>query len=144
MRHIIPISGKDSCATALWQMAKVPGLPYELFFSDVGCELPETYAWLDKVQKELNRPIARVGLSLETVIRKNGILPSPNARFCTRQAKIEPMEEFIGTDEATAYFGIRADEDRIGYKGVGKHNITPSFPLKEDGLGLDAVYAILE
>lgn len=38
MRHIIPISGKDSAATALVQMAREPSLPYESDFAVLGAE----------------------------------------------------------------------------------------------------------
>ena len=143
MRHIIPISGKDSCATAIVQMALHPELEYELFFNDIGSELPETYAWLDLVEKKLGKPITRVGKSLEEVIFKHGILPSAHVRFCTRESKIEPMEKYIGKELATIYFGIRADEDRVGYQSM-KHNIIPVYPLKENGLDLSAIYSILD
>lgn len=52
MRHIIPISGKDSLWTAIYQKQKDPSLPYEYLFNDTGAELPDTYAWLDKVERE--------------------------------------------------------------------------------------------
>lgn len=143
MRHIIPISGKDSCATAIAQMTHRPQLTYELFFTDVGCELPETYAWLQCVEEKLDRPITKVGKSLEEIIFKYGILPSPHVRFCTREAKIEPMEKYIGSNAATIYFGIRADEDRVGYVST-KTNIIPRYPLREMGLRLQDVYTILD
>ena len=142
MRHIIPISGKDSCATAIVQMTHRPDLQYELFFNDVGCKLPETYEWLDRVEEVLARPICRVGKSLEKVIYKHGILPSAHVRFCTREAKIEPMEAYIGDDQATVYFGICADEQRVGYVPL-RANITPVYPLRDMGLGLPQVYQIL-
>lgn len=145
MRHIIPISGKDSCATALVQVARQPDLPYELLFTDVGSELPETYAWLETVERRVGRPITRVGENLETLIRKEGILPAPKLRYCTRKGKIKPMEDFIGGDEAVVYFGIRADEDsHRGYQDTGRHRIIPSYPLRELGIGLAGVYLILE
>jgi hypothetical protein len=143
MRHLIPISGKDSCATALVQIARQPDLPYELFFNDVGCELPETYAWLDRVEERLGRPLVRIGKSLEQIIVREDMLPSPQMRFCTRQGKIRPMEKWIGKDPATVYFGLRADEDRAGY-GEGKANIFPTYPLQELGIDLPMVYAILD
>ena len=64
MRHIIPISGKDSLATALVQTTRYPNLPYEFLFNDVGCELPETYAWLDAVERKTGWKINRVGKCL--------------------------------------------------------------------------------
>jgi 3'-phosphoadenosine 5'-phosphosulfate sulfotransferase (PAPS reductase)/FAD synthetase len=41
-----------------------------------------------------------------------GVLPSPKMRWCTKQMKIVPREEFIGDDKAISYIGIRADEHR--------------------------------
>jgi hypothetical protein len=143
MRHIIPISGKDSLATALVQIAREPDLPYELFFNDVRAELPETYEWLNKVEKKLGKKIHRIGKSLEQIIYEKGILPAPKVRFCTCLSKIKPMEEWVGEDAATAYFGIRADEDRVGYSS-SSHNITPKFPLQELGIGLPEVYRIVD
>lgn len=144
-RHIIPISGKDSLATALWQMAKEPNLPYEFMFNPTGAELPEVYEWLDKVEKYLNKPIIRVGRDLRTIINvyNKGFLPSFKDRFCTRQSKIEPMELFIGKSPCYVYYGIRADENRDGYNNSGKHNIIPKYPLVEAGIGIKMVYAIV-
>ena len=42
MRHIIPISGKDSLATAISQRARFPDVPYEYVYNDTRMELPET------------------------------------------------------------------------------------------------------
>ncbi len=56
----------------------------------------------------------------------------------------DDFEALIGKDECTAYYGLRADENRIGYVPLGKPNITPVYPLRELGIGLAAVYAILD
>jgi len=142
MRHILPISGKDSAATALVQLARAPELPYEFIFCDVEMELPETYAWLADVEKTLGIAIKRVGKSLEDVIANQNMLPSIGRRFCTKYGKIFPIRDFIGKDEAVQYLGIRADEDRTGW--FGPANITPRFPLMEMGIGIKHVYQILE
>ncbi len=144
-RHIIPISGKDSLATALFQMAKEPNLPYEFMFNPTGAELPEVYEWLDKVEAYLGKPIIKIGRDLRTIINidNNGFLPSYKDRFCTRQAKIEPMELFIGKSPCYVYYGIRADENREGYNNSGKQNIVPVYPLAEAGIGIKMVYAIV-
>lgn len=142
MRHILPISGKDSAATALVQLARAPELPYEFIFCDVEMELPETYAWIADVEKTLGITIKRVGKSLEDVIAEQNMLPSPGRRFCTKYGKIFPIRDFIGDDDAVQYLGIRADEDRTGW--FGPANITPKYPLIEMGLGIQHVYQILE
>jgi hypothetical protein len=143
MRHIITISGKDSAAACLTQLARKPELPYEFVFCDVKMELPETYAWLDKFEKALDIKIVRIGKSLEDVIVEQNMLPSAQRRFCTRLGKVFPARDFIGGDEAIQYFGIRADEaDRMaGFTGMP--NITPRYPLVECGIDLPAVYTIL-
>jgi len=57
--------------------------------------------------------------------------------------KIKPMEEFIGSDQAISYVGIRADENRDGYIST-KPNIKAVFPFKEDGLVKADIIRILE
>ncbi len=142
-RHIIPISGKDSLATAIWQISHEPNLPYEFVYNDTRCELPETYAWLNRVEKKLKIEITRIGKSLKQVISEQGILPSARTRFCTKYSKIFPMNHFIGDDEAIVYFGLRADEpDRVGALATKK--LRPRYPLREAGIGLATVYRIVE
>lgn len=143
MRHLVPISGKDSLATAIWQTAHEPDLPYEFVFNDTKAELPDTYAWLDKVESTLGIKITRIGKSLEQVIYNKGILPSQRIRFCTELAKIKPMDAFIGKEKATVYFGLRADEpERVG--AFKTKFLQPVYPLREAGIGLATVYKIVE
>lgn len=141
MRHIIPISGKDSLATALFMNVHEPR-EYEFFYNDNGAELPETYAWLDKVESKKVWNITRVGSDLTEIIRGEGFLPSPKKRYCTRKSKIEPMENWIGSDEAVIYYGLRFDESRVGYRGM-KKNITARIPLHENRIDIRGVWAIV-
>ena len=144
MRYIIPISGKDSLATALVQLKLEPDLPYEYVFNPTGAELPEVFEWIDKVEKYLGKPIQRVGENLLELIEEyNYFLPNRNSRYCTRQCKIEPFEKWIGKEDAIVYYGIRADEDRGGYDNARHPNIVPNYPLKTQGLGIDEVYQVL-
>lgn len=143
-RHIIPISGKDSLCTAILQRQRRPDLEYEYVFNPTGAELPEVFEWIEKVEKQLDIKITRVGEDLESIIESyNYFLPSGQARYCTRRAKIEPFIRWIGSDSVVAYFGIRADEDRGGFDNNSSPNITAVYPLKEMGVNLKMVYAIL-
>jgi hypothetical protein len=141
VRHIIPISGKDSLATAIVQMAREPDLPYEFVYNDTRMELPETYAWIAKVEEVMRITIYRAGKSLAQIIEEQKILPSPRARYCTKYAKIFPMRDYIGSGQATVYFGIRADEDRTGAQET--RNLAVRYPLKEMGINLPLVYRIV-
>lgn len=136
-RNILALSGgKDSAALAVYmrKVRKVENLEY--VFMDTGYELPETYDFL-------NRMRAILGIEITALKPKRnfdfwlkiygGCLPSPQNRWCTRQLKIEPFENFIGDDSAFSYIALRADEDRMGYFS-NQNNIVPYYPFIEDGL----------
>lgn len=146
VRHVLGLSGgKDSSALAIYMRDRVPEMEY--FFTDTGAELPETYEFLDKLEAYLGKPIVRVNTtrSFDHLLKTkyNDFLPSPNTRWCTRELKIRPFEEFVGDDPVISYVGIRADEDREGYVST-KPNITAVFPFKEDGLVYSDVKRILD
>lgn len=144
VRHVLGISGgKDSAALAIYMRDKVPEMEY--FFTDTGAELPEVYDYLDKLEAYLAKPIARLMTNgdFDHLLKKyNNFLPSPNTRWCTREMKIRPFEEWVGIDNVITYVAIRADEDRDGYRST-KANIQPKFPFKEDGIVRSDIERIL-
>jgi PP-loop superfamily ATP-utilizing enzyme len=144
-RHILNLSGgKDSTALAVFMKDKVADMEY--VFCDTGCELPETYEYLDKVERFLGKKIVRLnsGKPFDYWLEiYSGYLPSPRSRWCTKMMKIIPFERYVGDDTVYSYIGIRADEDREGYIS-GKLNITPVYPFKEAGITEKGVYEILK
>ena len=145
VRHILGLSGgKDSTALAILMHKKVPQMEY--FFCDTHKELPATYEYLDRIK-------ARLGIKIQYLSAERGFdhwldvyggfLPSPKMRWCTKQMKIIPLEQFVGTDEAISYIGIRADENREGYIST-KPNIKAVFPFKEQGLVKADILRLLE
>ncbi len=146
-RHILGLSGgKDSAALAVYMREKHPDIPMEYFFCDTGCELNETYEFLDRLRARLGIKItylcAERGFDHWLQVYK-GFLPSATARWCTKQLKIIPIEKFIGNDNTLSYIAIRADEDREGYIS-SKDNINPVYPFKDVGIIKEDVYRILE
>jgi hypothetical protein len=146
VRHICGISGgKDSSALAVYLRDTVPEMEY--FFCDTGAELPETYEFLTRLEAVLGKPITRLNADRGfdhwfEVFR--GTLPSPQMRWCTKNIKIKPIEEWIGDDQAITYVAIRADEsNRKGYIST-KPNIRARFPFVEDGINHDDVLKILD
>ena len=164
-RHVLSVSGgKDSAALALYMAQAYPEIEMEYVFCDTGCELPETYDYLDRLEVILGAPIARLNaLDLLGIAKKpgrnpfdvwldevyGGFLPSPRARWCTRVLKIKPFEAYIGEDRALSYIGIRGDEDREGYTGKKppviseEPNIIPVYPFRDEQIGLGDVRRIL-
>jgi 3'-phosphoadenosine 5'-phosphosulfate sulfotransferase (PAPS reductase)/FAD synthetase len=145
IRHVLGISGgKDSSALAIYMRDRVPQMEY--FFCDTGKELKETYEYIDKLEVYLGKPIKKLlpERDFDHWLQIFGnYLPSSRMRWCTRKLKIEPFENFVGTDPVVSYVGIRADEDREGYIST-KPNIKAVFPFRDDGLRLNDVYRLLE
>jgi len=145
-RHILALSGgKDSAALAVYMREKYPEIELEYVFTDSGCELPETYEYLDRIRAVLNIPL--------TIIKPkrdfdywlkyfNGVLPSVQNRWCTRLLKLEPFESHIGQHKIRSYVAIRADEQRKGYISKNE-NVKPQYPFVEDGVTLGDVEQIL-
>ncbi|MBE7483612.1 MAG: phosphoadenosine phosphosulfate reductase family protein [Polyangiaceae bacterium] len=144
-RHILGLSGgKDSTALAVYMRDRVPEMEY--VFCDTDKELPETYEYMDRLEAYLGKPIARLNADrgFDHYLKVyNNYLPSSRMRWCTRQLKIRPFEQYVGEDPCVSYVGIRADEDREGYIST-KPNIAPRFPFKEDGITKADVLRILE
>jgi 3'-phosphoadenosine 5'-phosphosulfate sulfotransferase (PAPS reductase)/FAD synthetase len=145
VKNILGISGgKDSTALAVLLHKEIPDMEY--FFCDTHKELPETYAYLDRIEARLGIKIQRLseerGFDHWLAIH-DGMLPSPQKRWCTVKMKIKPLEDFVGDDEVISYIGIRADENRDGYIST-KPNIKPVFPFRERGLVKADIIRLLE
>ena len=143
-RHILNLSGgKDSTALAVFMRDKIPEMEY--VFCDTGCELPETYEYLDRIESFLGKKVIRLNSEKSFDYWLNvysGFLPSPRSRWCTKVLKIQPFERYVGEDLVYSYIGIRADEDREGYIS-SKENIKPVYPFKDAGIDKKGVYALL-
>ena len=144
-RHILSLSGgKDSAALAVYMRDRQPDMEY--VFCDTDKELRETYEFLSRPEAYLGRRVERLNASRGFDHWLNvygGYLPSPRMRWCTRQLKLLPFEQYVGEDDVVSYVGIRADEPREGYIST-KANIRTRYPFKEDGITEPDVLRILE
>jgi 3'-phosphoadenosine 5'-phosphosulfate sulfotransferase (PAPS reductase)/FAD synthetase len=149
-RHLLSLSGgKDSAALAVYMLEKYPNLPMEYVFIDSGCELPETYAYLEKIKAILGIKIIEIKprRNFEYWLKMfNGVLPSPQNRWCSRELKLKPYAKWlkVNCNEVVVYnyVGLRADEDRIGYQSKS-NKVLSVFPFLTDGLVLSDVKQIL-
>ena len=153
--HIIPVSGGvDSSAVALVLTALFPETRFLLVFSDTGVEAAGTYESLARIEAATGERISRVRKEedlFEIVASFGSFLPSGQARYCTRLAKIQPYQAFLeavreryGADARIAtYVGIRADE---GERSAGDYGSASSthFPLRDLGLSKRQVFQLLE
>ena len=79
----------------------------------------------------------------------NNFLPSAQTRWCTRQLKLRPFEQWIRPslddgDTVYSYVAIRADEEyREGYSST-HDNLIVRLPLKDAGIDKSGVLDILE
>ena len=152
-RHILGISGgRDSAALAVHMRQTRPDLELEYFFTDTGKELVEVYEFLDRLEGFLGQPITRLNpdRDFDFWLREyNHFLPSPRTRWCTRQLKLRPLEQWLKADldagvAVHSYVAIRADEpQRDGYQATHP-NMQVHFPLKTSGIDRAGVIDLLE
>ena len=152
-KHVLGLSGgRDSAALAVFMKQNRPDLEIDYFFTDTGKELPEVYDFLVRLEGFLGRPILRLNpdRNFDFWLKQyNNFLPSPQSRWCTRQLKIRPLEQWIQPflDSGIvvySYVAIRSDEPyRKGHTSKQK-NFFVRLPLKEEGIDKVAVIDILE
>ena len=152
-RHVLGLSGgRDSAALAVHMAQTRPELDVEYFFTDTGKELPEVYEYLGRLEGFLGRPIERLNpdRDFDFWLRQyNNFLPSPRTRWCTRQLKILPFEQWLrpaleAGERIVSYVAIRADESyREGYSSTHP-NLSVSLPFREAGIDKAGVIDTLE
>jgi hypothetical protein len=152
-KHVLGLSGgRDSASLAVYMRQHHPELEIDYFFTDTGKELPEVYKFLGKLEGFLGKPILRLDADRDFdfwLKQYNYFLPSAQTRWCTRQLKLKPFEEWLrpmldaGT-KVVSYVAIRADEEyREGYASTHK-NLTTRLPFKEVGIDKAGVIEILD
>lgn len=152
-RHVLGLSGgRDSAALAIYVRQTWPEIDVDYFFTDTGKELPEVYEFLGRLEGFLGKPILRLNprRDFDFWLREyDNFLPSPQTRWCTRQLKLAPFEQWVrpmldAGDKVYSYVAIRADEDyREGY--TSKHpNLKVHIPFREAGIDKAGVLEILQ
>ena len=128
-----------------------PDLDLEYFFTDTGKELPEVYDFLMRLEGFLGKPILRLNPEhdFDFWLREYGhFLPSAQTRWCTRQLKLKPFEDWLkpyleGGVSVYSYVAIRADEpERLGYNAT-QPNLTVKYPFREHGIEKAGVIDLL-
>lgn len=152
-KHVLGLSGgKDSAALAIYMRQNYPELDIDYFFTDTGKELPEVYEFLGKLEGFLGKPISRLNPDRDFdywLKQYNNFLPSAQTRWCTRQLKLRPFEEWIKPLLAegitvNSYVAIRSDEPyREGYNAK-QDNLKIHLPFREDGIDKLGVTEILD
>lgn len=152
-RHVLGLSGgRDSAALAVFMRHHYPEIDIEYFFTDTGKELPEVYEFLGKLEGFLGKTILRLNphRDFDYWLREYGnFLPSPNVRWCTRQLKLLPFEQWVrpmleAGDTVTSYVAIRSDEEyREGYSSSNDKLII-ELPFREHGIDKQQVMDMLD
>jgi hypothetical protein len=146
MKRFLAFSGGVESTT----MAILYGKDATPIFTDTGYEHDLMYERIDMVENALKIihgdefHIVRIkaknvqGTGTDTLpeyIKHRLFYPNPNARFCTRLFKIEPMDDFLrGEGECELSIGLNFDEadEREGNYGLCE-NVKYRYPLVEDG-----------
>ena len=151
-KHVLGLSGgRDSAALAVFMRETYPDLDLEYFFTDTGKELPEVYDFLGRLEGFLGKPIRRLNPDhdFDFWLREYGhFLPSAKTRWCTRQLKLKPFEDWLKPHledgiSVSSYVAIRADEpERLGYHATHP-NLKVKYPFREHGIDKAGVIDLL-
>ena len=152
-RHVLGLSGgRDSAALAIFMRQRHPEIDVEYFFTDTGKELPEVYEYLTRLEGYLGKRIRRLNPDRDFdfwLKSYKSYLPSAQSRWCTRQLKLRPFEEWVSEfledgETVISYVAIRSDEEyRQGYRS-NRDKLLVSLPLKDAGIDKGGVIEILE
>lgn len=154
MKKFISFSGGIESRT----MALIWGGSADAIFSDTGSEHQAMYDQLDEVEQKIREfhnndfKIIRVKNekyeSLSDAILQKKFFPSPNARYCTREFKIEPIDNYLKQFEnegVELMIGLNSDEID---KRTGNHGLLPfvnySYPLADNGIGRKSCIDVLK
>ncbi len=162
VRHVLGISGgKDSAGLALYMREYFPSIDLDLYSCDTGRELDETYELIDKLEAHLGIEVSKLhAVETENMTKPNfeeneelspfdyflkdygGFLPSSYSRWCTKDLKLKPFEDYIGDDPTISYVAIRGDEHREAYVSR-KENVQTIFPFKKNIWSFDVLDLVL-
>lgn len=152
-RYVLGLSGgRDSAALAVYMRQNHPELEIDYFFTDTGKELPEVYKYLIQLEGFLGKPIEYLNPDRDFdfwLKQYKNFLPSPQSRWCTRQLKLRPFEQWIKPLlnqglKVVSLVAIRSDEDyREGYSSTHA-NLTVKLPFRNEGVDRNGVLEILD
>lgn len=152
-KHVLGLSGgRDSAALAIFMRQNFPNLNIEYFYTDTGKELPEVYEFLGKLEGFLGQTILRLNPNRDFdywLKQYKNFLPSPQTRWCTRQLKLKPFEDWLkpyldSGVKVHSYVAIRSDEPyREGYNAK-QQNLKIHLPFREFGIDKPGVVELLD
>ena len=156
MKKFISFSGGVESTT----MCILYGAEAKGIWADTGSEHKKMYDRINTVESQIRKlhpdfEIIKVKGSakykgeyydnLEKLAIAQKFMPSGQARYCTRQFKIEPIDEYLASvGECELMIGLNLDEEnsREGNWGLSK-NVTYTYPLIDEGLTRDDCEEIL-
>jgi len=136
--------GIDSTALTLMIPAAVP------VFADTRWEFDELYAHIEKFERVTGRVVQRLHSKrddgIPDRIERGKFFPNYNARWCTREYKIDPMNDFLRAHlPAELLIGLRADESKRTGNLSELEGLTIRYPLRELGMTrLDCIRVCIE
>ncbi len=152
MRKFISFSGGVESTT----MCVLFGGDADGIFADTGFEHKLIYEQIDRVElwcKEFHRKDFKIHKikskygTLPERIRNIAFYPSWNTRYCTREFKIEPIDEYLKQykDEGVVlYIGLNVDEIEQRTRNHGnKKFIKYEYPLADNGINRNGCKIIL-
>ncbi|MCF2856159.1 phosphoadenosine phosphosulfate reductase family protein [Pseudoalteromonas sp. SMS1] len=158
VKHILGLSGgKDSAALALLAKELYSEDKIDYFFIDTGYELPETLAFLDRLESKLGY-IHRLSTSPQNQTKEDYFrhllalhhnhLPSPRTQWCVVEMKLKPMKQWLNSYiqqgyKIKNYLSVRADEPKKSSSSDNSEPIECIYPFLSLGITHNDINDIL-
>jgi len=126
-------------STALMILLKNQGIKFESIFVDHGGDYPETYEYINYLQKNgylitILKPDVEGCSTIEEYCHKYNMQPLRMMRWCTDKFKLRVIRDYLKTP-CIVYIGIDDGEKHRAFKKPLKEGVVNKYPLVE--LGID-------
>lgn len=141
-------AGVGSTALLCYMIEGIRCGDVEVVFCDHGADWPETYKYVEYIQKNLDINITCLKVDIQgssglyNFYRDKKLIPFYRYRICTDKAKIRPLTKYFDTP-CTNYLGITWDE-RKRARPNNRKKIKNCYPFVEERIRRDRAIKIIE
>ena len=113
MREVVSFSGGKDSTAMLLRMAELNMPIDDIIYIDTGCDFPQMYEHIDKVEDYIKMPITRLKAEHDwDYYFERYSFPSHGVRWCQTKLKRDVKNKYLKGKKVNEYIGIAYDEPK--------------------------------